>query len=252
LDLGCPPTTHMSASVQWGAPVETPELPDNEVHIWRASLEVDSAGLRRFEGLLADDEKNRAERFIFHRDRNRFIAARGILRDVLGRYLQRPPQDIHFVYGPRGKPAIASGGARPSIHFNLSHAHGLAAIGVALERELGIDIELIRPEFAGEEIAKRYFSPKEVNELNRLPAELRTEGFFHCWTRKEAYIKAQGNGLSIPLQSFEVSLTPGLPAELNSADHSRWSLRSFAPNPGYVGAIVAEGSSWQLRYLSLG
>jgi 4'-phosphopantetheinyl transferase len=242
----------MSASVQWLAPVETPELPENEVHIWRASLKVDSAALRRFEGLLADDEKIRAERFIFDRDRNRFIAARGILRDVLGRYLQRPPQDIDFVYGPRGKPAIASGGERPSIHFNLSHAHGLTAIGVARERELGIDIELIRPEFAGEGIAKRYFSPKEVNELNRLPTELRTEGFFHCWTRKEAYIKAQGDGLSIPLQSFEVSLTPGLPAELNSADGSRWSLRSFAPNSGYVGAIVVEGSSWQLRYLSLG
>ncbi len=192
----------MSASVQWVAPVETPELPDNEVHIWRASLEVDSAALRRFEGLLADDEKIRAERFIFDRDRNRFIAARGILRDVLGRYLRRPPQDIDFVYGPRGKPAIASGGERPSIHFNLSHAHGLAAMGVASKREIGIDIELIRPEFASEEIAKRYFSPKEVNELNRLPAELRTEGFFHCWTRKEAYIKAKGDGLSIPLREF--------------------------------------------------
>jgi 4'-phosphopantetheinyl transferase len=240
----------MSASVQWVAPVETPELPDDEVHIWRASLEVDSAALRRFEGLLANDEKIRAERFIFDRDRYRFIAARGILRDVLGRYLRRPPRTIDFVYGARGKPALSNGGLRHSICFNLSHSHGLAVIGITREREIGIDIELIRPEVAGEDIAKRYFSTAEVEELNKLPTELRTEGFFYCWTRKEAYVKAQGDGLSIPLESFDVSLTPGLPAELNSADRSQWSLRSFAPGPDYVGAIIAEGSSWQLRYLS--
>jgi 4'-phosphopantetheinyl transferase len=240
----------MSAEVHWVAPIETPELPVNEVHIWRASLEIDSAARRHFEGLLANDERIRAERFIFGRDRNRFIAARGILRDVLGRYLRCPPHTINFVYGPRGKPALSNGGLRHSICFNLSHSHGLAVMGITREREIGIDIELIRPEIAGEDIAKRYFSTREVDELNRLSPELRTEGFFHCWTRKEAYVKAQGDGLSIPLESFDVSLTPGLPAELNSADRSQWSLRSFAPAPDYVGAIIAEGSSWQLRYLS--
>lgn len=240
----------MSADIQWIAPVETPELPDNEVHIWRASLEVDSTTLRGFEGQLADDERIRAERFIFDRDRNRFIAARGILRDALGRYLRRPPQSIDFVYGSRGKPAISNGGSRHPICFNLSHSHGLALIGITKKREIGIDVELMRSEFAGEEIARRYFSAKEIDELSRLPAGLRTEGFFHCWTRKEAYIKAKGDGLYIPLESFDVSLTPGLPAELNSADRSIWSLHSFPAGPGYVGAIIADGSNWQLRFFS--
>lgn len=240
----------MSGEVQWTSPVETPELPDNEVHIWRAPLEMDSATLIHLQRTLAKDEKARSERFIFDQDRNHFIAARGILREVLGRYLQRPPQTIDFVYGARGKPAISNGGSRHPICFNLSHSHGLAVIGIAREREIGIDIELMRPEFAGEEIARRYFSAKEVDELNRLPAELRTEGFFHCWTRKEAYIKAKGDGLYIPLESFDVSLTPGLPTELNSADRSLWSLHSFTPDPGYVGALVGEGNNWRSRYLN--
>jgi 4'-phosphopantetheinyl transferase len=240
----------MSAEIQWVSPVETPELPDDEVHIWRASLEIGSAAKQRFESQLADDEGIRAERFIFDRDRSRFIAARGVLRDVLGRYLRRPPHTIDFVYGPRGKPALANGGLRHPICFNLSHSHGLAVIGITREREIGIDMELIRPEISGEDIAKRYFSAGEVNELNKLPPELRAEGFFHCWTRKEAYVKARGDGLSIPLDSFDVSLTPGLPAVLNSADRSQWNLRSFAPAPDYVGAIIAEGSCWQLRFLS--
>ncbi|MGB8540676.1 MAG: 4'-phosphopantetheinyl transferase superfamily protein [Candidatus Acidiferrales bacterium] len=240
----------MSGEVQWTSPVETPQLPDSEVHIWRASLEMDSATLIRIRRTLAEDEKARSERFIFDRDRNHFIAGRGILRELVGRYLQRPPQTIDFVYGPRGKPALANGGSRHPICFNISHSHGLAVIGIAREREIGIDVELIRPEFTVEEIAKRYFSVKEVDELNTLPSELRPEGFFHCWTRKEAYIKAKGDGLHIPLDSFDVSLSPGLPAELNSPDRLRWSLRSFAPSPGYVGAIVGEGNNWRSRYLS--
>jgi 4'-phosphopantetheinyl transferase len=242
----------MSAGVQWVAPVKTPELPDNEVHIWRASLEMDSASLQRFERVLAEDERVRSERFIFDRDRNRFIAARGFLRDVLGRYLRRPPQAIDFVYGARGKPAIASSEERLPIQFNLSHAHGLALIGITRKREIGIDVELIRPDFASQEIAKRYFSPKDIDRLNKIPGERRTEAFFLCWTRKEAYIKAKGDGLHIPLDSFDVSLAPGEPAQLFSADESRWRIEAFVPSivpeQRYAGAIVAEGKDWTARY----
>jgi 4'-phosphopantetheinyl transferase len=242
----------MRAGVQWVSPVKTPKLLDDEVHIWRASLEMDSAALRRFESLLADDERIRAERFMFDRDRNRFIAARGILRDALGRYLACPPQIIGFVYGPRGKPAIVSGGEQPPIRFNLSHAHGLALIGITRKREIGIDVELIRSDFASQEIAKRYFSPKEIDRLNQIPGERRTEAFFLCWTRKEAYIKAKGDGLHIPLDSFDVSLSPDEPAQLFSADQSRWRIETFVPSivpeHRYAGAIVAEGKDWAARY----
>ena len=207
---------------------------------------------RRLGDTLAEDERARAERFVFQEDRDRFIAARGILRDLLARYLQCEPRDIEFSYGPRGKPAISGGESRQPLCFNLSHSHGLAVIGIGSEREIGIDVERMRPEFAGEEIAKRYFSANEIAELTRLPAELRTEGFFLCWTRKEAYIKARGDGLYIPLDSFDVSLTPGKPTTLSSADASQWSIESFNPSlvsdPSYAAAVVAQGKDWTARY----
>jgi 4'-phosphopantetheinyl transferase len=242
----------MNSTVEWLSPVEVPALPDNVVHVWRSSLEVDPSTLRRLKSTLAQNELGRAERFIFDPDRNHFVAARGILRDVLGRYLQCAPKIIDFAYGARGKPAISSGGSRHPLCFNLSHSHGLAVIGIARERELGIDVEMIRPDFASEEIAERYFSAKEIADLKRLPTEQRTDGFFLCWTRKEAYIKAKGDGLHIPLDSFDVSLSPEMPATLSSADDSRWGINSFdpssAPGPHYAAAVVAEGKDWTARY----
>jgi 4'-phosphopantetheinyl transferase len=239
--------SHMNATAEWACPAERPVVSSNATHVWRASLEIEPAALQRLKSTLAKNELERAERFIFDQDRNRFIAARGILRDVLARYLQCAPQTIEFVYGARGKPAISNGSSCDPLRFNLSHSHGLALIGLAREREIGIDVERIRPEFAGEEIAKRYFSAKEIVELSHLPADLRTEAFFLCWTRKEAYIKARGEGLHIPLDSFDVSLTPGLPPELNSSDCFRWSMRSFSPRSGYVAATVEEGKGSRLR-----
>lgn len=242
----------MKATVDWSSPQETPALERDEIHVWRAALSVGQPLLVRLESTLGDDEKARAARFIFERDRDRFIAARGILRDLLGRYLRRAPQDIKFAYGPRGKPAVASGDSQPGISFNLSHSHALAVIAIAHQREVGIDIEFLRREFAGEDIAKRYFSAQEVTELNGLPAELRTEGFFLCWTRKEAYIKARGDGLHVPLDSFSVSLSPDGPSLLSSPDASRWGIESFVPSlesePRYAAAVVAERKDWSLRY----
>src|ERR1700732_2234518 len=211
----------MNTTVEWSSPDAVPALSDNVVHVWRASLAVDPSALRRLKSMLAQNELERAERFIFDPDRNHFIAARGILRDVLGRYLQCAPQTIDFVYGTRGKPAISSAGSRHPLCFNLSHSQGLAVIGIARERELGIDVEMIRPDFASEEIAERYFSANEIADLNKLPTEQRDNGFFLCWTRKEAYIKAKGDGLHLPLDSFDVSVSPEMPATLSSADDSR-------------------------------
>jgi 4'-phosphopantetheinyl transferase len=242
----------MTSTIEWSSPLATPELADGEIHVWRASLSTDETTLRSLELTLAAQEKARAARFIFERDRDRFVAARGILRDLLGRYLLCEPRNIEFSYGPRGKPAISADESRHPLRFNLSHSHGLALIGISREREIGIDLERMRPEFAGEEIAKRYFSVKEIAELSRLPEELRTEGFFLCWTRKEAYIKAKGDGLHIPLDSFDVSLTPGKPATLSSVDTSDWSIESFVPSLDsdlrHAAAVVAEGKGWVARY----
>jgi 4'-phosphopantetheinyl transferase len=242
----------MKSTTEWSSPLATPDLARREIHVWCASLATDEATLHRLESTLADQERERARRFIFARDRDRYIAARGILRDLLGKYLGCAPQSIELVYGPNGKPALASAASRPAICFNLSHSHGVAVVAIGQEREVGIDVELIRAEFASEAIAKRYFSAKEIDELSSLPAELRAEGFFLCWTRKEAYIKAKGDGLQIPLDSFDVSLSPGRPVTLSSVDEPRWGIESFVPSliseRRFAAAVVAEGKDWLARY----
>jgi 4'-phosphopantetheinyl transferase len=236
----------MPISGNWTTPNDHPALHRGEVHVWRASLECEPDVLRRFETTLCAAEAARAARFHFPRDRNYFIAGRGILRTLLGSYLRRPPESLKFIYGPQDKPALEIQDPSSPVNFNLSHSYGLAVYAFALGREVGIDVELIRPEFTGNDIAERYFSPRELAELRALPQDLRAAGFFNCWTRKEAYVKARGEGLQIPLKDFDVSLTPGKPAKLESADSSRWSLRSFEPAPSYIAAAIAEGKDWKL------
>ncbi|HEY6338722.1 MAG TPA: 4'-phosphopantetheinyl transferase superfamily protein [Candidatus Sulfotelmatobacter sp.] len=222
-------------------------LGQDEVHVWRAYLDCGEASLRQFEGTLASGEKTRAQRFVFQPDRDSFIAARGILRELLGKYLNRAPAEVEFDYGPQGKPALRAESFEKLVEFNVSHSHGVALLAFAVGRPVGVDVELVRPAFAGKKIAERFFSPREVTELRSLPAAAQDEGFFLCWTRKEAYIKARGEGLQIPLKSFHVSLTPGEPERLQAADSSRWSLRSIRPDKRYVGALVGEGKGWKLR-----
>jgi 4'-phosphopantetheinyl transferase len=223
------------------------EFEDQEIHVWRAYLDCEEPGLHRFDETLAPDEKARANRFVFRQDRNRYVAARGALRELLGRYLDRSPAAVEFDYTTKGKPSLRAALNERSIQFNVSHSRGLALLAFALGRNLGIDVEFIRPESPADEIAQRYFSPKELMELRTLPPSLRAEGFYLCWTRKEAYIKATGEGLHVPLESFNVSLTPGLPERLESADSDRWSMRSLYPDPLYAGALVAEGRHLRLR-----
>jgi 4'-phosphopantetheinyl transferase len=240
----------MAAEGEWLIPAAIPGRAGNEVHVWRASLDLDSNKLFCLEETLGQDERARAERFNSERARNHFVAARGILRNLLGRYLESPPQSIQFCYGSNGKPSISRSTAGHPLRFNLSHSHGLVLIGITHKREIGMDVELIRPEVAGEEIARRYFSQKEFEELSRLPMGMKAAGFFRCWTRKEAYIKARGEGLSIPLKSFSVSLEDSVQEVLRSPDHMEWCLQSLEPQSDYAGAVVAEGNEMQVRYLN--
>jgi 4'-phosphopantetheinyl transferase len=233
--------------MEWRIPPSELALSKNEIHVWRAFLDMPGEAYNRLEATLSGDEQARAVRFRFDSDRKHFIAARGILRDLLARYLNELPGAIEFSYGPQGKPALRLPGSRARVHFNLSHSDGLALLAFSNTHELGIDLEPVRRNFAAEEIAERFFSAQEVAEYRALPADLRAEGFFLCWTRKEAYIKANGGGLQIPLDSFSVSLTPGQPEKLQSDDACRWSVRSFTPTPGFVSAVVAEGKPWELR-----
>jgi 4'-phosphopantetheinyl transferase len=238
----------MSNPSAWLAPPRNLALSDSEIHVWRARLDLALESLSRMRGMLAADEQARADRFHFDRDRNHFVACRGILRELLGSYLSCSPASLKFSYGAFGKPALRPEDFSQPIRFNVAHSNGLALLAFAASCELGVDLESIRRDFAGDEIAQRYFSKEELEELRALPEAMRTQGFFECWTRKEAYIKARGLGLQIPLQSFSVSLTPGQPETLQSEDASRWTLRSIDVSPGFAGAVVLEGRNWRPHF----
>lgn len=229
------------------------KLEPAEVHIWQAELDDRLADVLKRH--LSPDEITRADRFHFAKDRNHFIAARGLLRTLLSVYLGMNSEDLRFSYAEKGKPSLKET-QRSAINFNLAHSHGMAIYAFACDREVGVDLEYIREDLAGEKIAERFFSPREIEMLKGVPAELRKEAFFNCWTRKEAYIKARGEGLSMPLDEFDVSLGPGEPAALllnhkDPGEVSRWTMRSLTVPPGYVAALVAEGHSWRMRSFTL-
>jgi 4'-phosphopantetheinyl transferase len=238
----------------------TPSLPSSfqlasdEVHSWCVSLDVPPETSARFCATLTLDERNRSARFHFERDRQRFIVARGVLRDLLGRYLQTAPDQIGFVCNAFGKPDLAPEfGNR--LKFSLSHSADLALIAVAADADVGVDLEYVREQSDYADIARRFFSAAEVDYLTAVPSHLYAEAFFSCWTKKEAYLKACGQGLAIPLNSFSVPPTTDpahTPGDFCVASHDivpgrRWSLYTLRPAPGYAGALAIEGSGWRLR-----
>jgi 4'-phosphopantetheinyl transferase len=242
----CPFTD--SKPIVWSSPPKALDLCEKEIHVWRASLECAPELARQLKSSLSDDEIVRAGRLHFVRDREFFIAGRGILRELAGAYLRRGPSELRFQYGPEGKPSISPKNLDWPIRFNLSHARETALYAFACGREVGIDVEGIRSDFAGAPIAERFFSADEVAELRALPAELQTEGFFNCWTRKEAYVKARGGGLQIPLDSFTVVLTPGAPVRFVRGVESSWNLIAFTPGPNSVAALAFDGSPCKVRF----
>jgi 4'-phosphopantetheinyl transferase len=238
----------MIAEVTWSRASAGLQLNADGIHIWRAFLDVDPVIRNRLSTFLSKVELERAARFIFARDRDRFTVARGILRQLLGGYVGKPPRDVLLEKNAYGKPKLSSAARVPLLEFNASHSHGLALFAFCFDHEVGIDVEKVRTEVAFEKTEKHYLSPRERIELDALPLELRAEGFFLCWTRKESYVKARGEGLYGQLGSFDVSLRPGEPAVLKSPDKDRWSLYSLRPESGFVGALVAEGNKHRLQH----
>jgi 4'-phosphopantetheinyl transferase len=241
----------MFQAVEWELRRSPPLLRDNEIHIWRCHLGIDASTRVRFFSYLSADERQRAERFHFERDRDRYVSARGALRAILSRYLDVQPADLHFDYGDRNKPRLAREFCGKVFGFNLSHSSDLAIYAVGWNRNIGIDVERIRTNLQVEDIAPNYFSPSELHSLMSVPSELRAESFFACWTRKEAYIKARGEGLDIPLASFDVTLRPGRAAGVISENHSSWQMVGFLAELGYPAALVYDGSPVDLRFLTL-
>jgi 4'-phosphopantetheinyl transferase len=236
------------------------KLAPDPVHVWRVPLNRNPDRVPELKELLSMDERTRAERFHFEKDRNQFIESRAALRLLLGQYLNLSSNELTFSFGSHGKPALANGLSDEGLRFNLSRRDGLALIAVAHDREIGVDLELVRADVPVFEIAEVSFSEGELATLRSLPENLQTAGFYNCWTRKEAYIKARGEGLSFPLKQFDVSLTPGEPARLLSvrndqlssdvdvAEVDRWALQELSVGDGYVAAIACESPEVAVIY----
>jgi 4'-phosphopantetheinyl transferase len=222
-------------------------LPADEVHVWRASLERRPHAVGRMRSLLASDEQRRADQFRFERDRARYIVGRALLRILLARYLETAAAGLEFEYGEFRKP-----GLRDGPWFNLSHSGPVALYAFSSACEVGVDIELDEPDFARERIAERFFSRAEVSVLRSLPLEVQPRAFLTCWTRKEAFIKARGDGLSLRLDSFDVTLAPGTPAALLrtawcSEEPKQWRLQDLSDRrAGYIAAVALRSHGWRV------
>jgi 4'-phosphopantetheinyl transferase len=223
-----------------------------EVHLWAVPLGISAEKFSYFKSILSLDEQERAGRFRKSRDAQRYIAARGSLRSLLGRYLTIEPDRLRFAYDPSGKPRLAGEEPLTSIRFGVSHSDDLALFGFSRGHKIGVDVERIRPDIDFEDLAARYFSPSEFQKLRALPADQQREAFYCGWTRKEAYLKARGEGLSFPLDRVEVSLTPDEPAMILKASGDRgvsrrWIVQHLSPAPGYIGAAAVEGHDITFR-----
>ncbi|MDZ8053971.1 MAG: 4'-phosphopantetheinyl transferase HetI [Aulosira sp. ZfuVER01] len=225
------------------APTNLTLLP-NDVHIWRISLDQPEPTLENLAATLSEDESARAQRFYFQEHRQRFIAGRGSLRAILGRYLGIAPQEVQFDYETRGKPFLAHEFADSGLAFNLSHSQDLALCAVSKNRQIGIDLEYIRPMSDLESLAQRFFLPREYDLVRSLPPEQRPGVFFRYWTCKEAYLKATGEGIA-QLEKIEISLTPTEPAKLQT--FKDWSLLELVPAENYVSAVAVGGFGWDLK-----
>lgn len=223
-------------------------LADDAIEIVITRLDLGSKAVRAAATLLSDAERDRASRFIFDRDRRRFIVARSRLRRLIGTHLNMPPESVELVYGERGKPALPKHSSDLDLRFNISRRDDIAVYAFSIAREIGIDVEAVRLVRGVEDIVERLFSPGEKASYHALAPRHRPLGFFNWWTRKEACVKALGAGLYQPLGSFDVSLAPDEPAQIlrienTFGDACGWLLQSFSPMPGLIGAVAVQRSA---------
>ena len=242
----------MTRLEDWPPPPLNTALGPDEAHVWIASLDRPAECLAPLRSLLNPEELARADRFLQPQHRVRAAVSRACLRALLGGYLRLPPETVEFQFNAHGKPSLPTTHPHSRLRFNVSHSHGLALFAFARERELGVDIEKIRLDRPADKIAARFFAPAETARLRSLPSAQQAQAFFECWTRKEAYIKARGEGLSLPLDSFEIGFGPGIPPSLLGARDEpdaagRWRLFDLQPFPGFAGALAVERPPCRLR-----
>jgi 4'-phosphopantetheinyl transferase len=229
--------------MQWRTPPSSLRLKPGEVHVWRASLTLDRDATSQAWGLLSPEERRRALRMRFPLHRARTVASRGILRTLLGRYLDIAPQAVPIVVEPSGRPSLDDA-ASPRLTFSVSHAGPVVLLAIAADRAVGVDVERLRREVPFEQLAARFFAVSEARALNALPRSLLPAAFFACWTRKEALFKAWGGegGLVPSLKRFTVPVAPRLdPITVTATrDSGRWELTTLDPGPGFAAALALE------------
>jgi 4'-phosphopantetheinyl transferase len=229
-----------------------PRLGEGEVHVWRASLLASPGELARLHALLSAEEQVRAARFRYDLHCGRFIAGRAIQRLLLARYLDADPATLRYRQAEHGKPSLDDPWAESGIRFNVSNAEDGLLVALAAGRELGVDLEPLHRAVDRDAVARRFFSAPENEVYDTIPEDERDAAFFTCWTRKEAYIKAVGDGLTMPLDCFDVTLRPGEPARLlatrgDPSQAARWTMRELDAGPGWLAALVVEGAGCDLR-----
>jgi len=234
----------------WNHPPDALELKSNQVDIWRVALDLYPVSAQWADFTLSTDESERAARFHFDKDRQRFTLAHASLRDILSRYLDCETSQIRFSANKYGKPMLLTD---PKMDFNISHSGEYILIAVTRGHKVGVDVEHFRMDLDHEKIAHRFFSQAEYEAFSKIPHEQKVIAFFICWTRKEAYIKAHGLGMSLPLDSFDVSLSPNEPAVLRATrpdptESDNWTLLSLDVHSEHAGALAVEGRDLEFRY----
>ncbi len=212
----------------------------NSTHLWYCNFDENLKNLQHYGTVLSDDEAARSLRFKFLKDRQSYIISRGILRILLGKYTHTKPEQLAFIYGKYGKPSLNS-----PIKFNISHSGNMAVFGFTINDEIGVDIEYIKPDVEVMHLVENFFSETEIAMLKSLPEAIQKKAFYRCWTRKEAFIKAEGSGLSFPLDQFSVSVDDDEVANLletkwNTNKKNNWALHSCVPKADYIAAVAVE------------
>jgi 4'-phosphopantetheinyl transferase len=242
----------IAEKILWPARSDAPPLADNEIHVWATTLSVAADALAQFSASLSPDEKERANKFKFEKHRNRYTAGRGALRAILGQYVGARAADVRFDYLTNGKPAFAQDFAGAGIHFNLAHTEDLALIAVTRIGPVGVDVECVRSVKNVDELVARFFSQRENELFQKVLNDQKPAAFFNLWTRKEAMLKATGEGITRSLSLVEVSFLPGEPARLlaiagDAAAGERWRMWELEPANGFTGAVAMEGETSHIQ-----
>lgn len=247
-----PSDKHLKYSeILWKNVAVFPSISLGDVHLWRSNLSVNPSRTALFWNILSQDEKDRANRFRFEKDRMHYIVARGTLRTLLGQYFGKNAQSLQFTYSEFNKPMLEN---EQGLQFNISHAAGLGLFSFTKESDIGVDLERVDESIEVQKLAGRFFSKNEVETIFALAENFQAKAFFYCWTRKEAFIKGHGEGLSLPLDQFEVSILESDVVQLKSiawspSETNQWSLYSFEPQRNIVGSLAVKGEVKKIVYL---